>query len=313
MTAIDIEADDRERPPPFQHRVEAAAFRLYLSHFRRMPFEKASAAGANWLTGFAPLTSKHTTMLRNLRLAFPNETELWREDVARGVWNQLGRSLGEFPHLHEITFAEGEARTEVIGRENFALARESENGAVFFSGHISNFELMPIGIVRHGVKCAMTFRPMNNTLVSKLVLAQRTENGTPDQFPKGRQAGIGMLRTLKRGNAVALMIDQKYNEGVALPFFGYDAKTSDAPARLAAQYDAPLIPLSLRRVENTRFILQAHDPITIDKSVPRDEAVRATALKMNRFLEDTIRAAPDQWFWVHRRWPKEAWREAGAF
>ncbi|MEJ0023786.1 MAG: lipid A biosynthesis acyltransferase [Alphaproteobacteria bacterium] len=313
MTAIDLAPAALEPPAPFQHRVEAAAFKLYLSHFKKMPFDKASAAGANWLSKFAPLTSKHTTMLRNLRLAFPNETETWREDVARGVWNQLGRSLGEFPHLHEITFAEGEARTEVIGREIFEMAKQSPNGAVFFSGHISNFELMPVGIVRLGVTCAMTYRAMNNKPVGKLVHEQRVMNGTPDQFPKGRQAGVGMMRTLRRGDAVAIMIDQKYNEGLALPFFGYDAMTGDVAARLALQYDAPLIPLSLRRVDGARFILRAHEPMRVDKALPRDQAVREASLKMNAFLEDTIRAAPEQWFWVHRRWPKEVWKRAGVF
>ena len=311
MTALEAAAPPPAKPVNWQHRVEAAAFKAYLSHFKKMSFDKASAAGANWLGKFGPLTTKNETMLRNLRLAFPNETETWRADVARAAWTQFGRSLGEFPHLHEISFAEGEARTQVIGREKFAMARESEAGAVFFSGHIANFELMPIAIVRHGVKCAMTYRAMNNPLVAKLVRDQRAINGTPDQFPKGRQAGVGMLRTLKRGNAVALMIDQKYNEGVAVPFFGYEAMTSDAPARLALQYDAPLIPLSIRRVNQTRFILQAHEPIPLDKTVSRDEAVRAATLKMNAFLEDTIRAAPEQWFWIHRRWPKEAWKRAG--
>ncbi len=311
MTALEAAAPPPVKPVHWQHRVEAAAFKAYLSHFNKMSFDKASAAGANWLGRIGPLTTKHETMLRNLRLAFPDETETWRADLARATWNQFGRSLGEFPHLHEVSFAEGEARTQVIGRDIFTMARESETGAVFFSGHISNFELMPIGIVRHGVKCAMTYRAMNNPLVAKLVLGQRAVNGTPDQFPKGRQAGIGMLRTLKRGDAVAIMIDQKYNEGVALPFFGYEAMTTDAPARLALQYGAPLIPLSIRRVDQTRFILHAHEPIPLDKTVSRDEAVRAASLKMNAFLENTIRAAPEQWFWVHRRWPKEIWKKAG--
>jgi KDO2-lipid IV(A) lauroyltransferase len=278
-----------------------------------MPFEKASVTGANWLSWFGPLTSKHTTMLRNLRLVFPNETEAWREDDARGTWNQLGRSLGEFPHLHEITFAKGEARTEVIGREIFDMARESPNGAVFYSGHISNFELMPIGIVRLGVTCSTSYRPMNNQIVGKMVRELRTLNGTPDQYPKGRQAGVGMMRTLRRGDAVAIMIDQKYNEGLSLPFFGHNAMTGDVAARLALQYDAPLIPLSLRRVDGTRFVLHAHEPMWVDKVLPRDQAVRAAALQMNVFLENTIRAAPEQWFWVHRRWPKEVWKRAGVF
>ncbi|HWA21165.1 MAG TPA: hypothetical protein VG735_02090 [Caulobacterales bacterium] len=311
MTAIDIIPAAPEPSAPLQHRIEAAAFKVYLAHFKAMPFEKASAAGANWLPRLGPLTSTHLTMLRNLRLAFPNETERWRQDVARATWVQLGRSLGEFPHLHEFTFAEGEARTEVIGRDLFARARDGENGAVFFSGHISNFELMPIGIIRLGVTCSTSYRPMNNKLVGALVRKQRTINGTPDQLPKGRQAGIGMMRTLKRGDSVAIMIDQKYNEGLSLPFFGHDAMTSDAPARLALQYDAPLIPISLRRDQATHFTLKAHDPIPIDRAIPRNQAVRDASLKMNQFLEDTIRAAPDQWFWVHRRWPKETWKKAG--
>ena len=88
-------------------------------------------------------------------------------------------------------------------------------------------------------------------------------------------------------------------------------RARDAPARLALQYDAPLIPISLRRDRATHFTLKAHDPIPIDKAIPRNQAVRDASLKMNQFLEDTIRAAPDQWFWVHRRWPKETWKKAG--
>jgi KDO2-lipid IV(A) lauroyltransferase len=112
------------------------------------------------------------------------------------------------------------------------------------------------------------------------------------------------LRALKRGNSVAMLNDQKYNEGLAVPFFGHDAMTTDAAARMAYAVDVPLIPLGVRRVENTKFVVTAHEPIAFDRSLPADDAIRNAVFAISKFIEDQVRAAPEQWFWVHNRWPK---------
>ena len=84
------------------HRIEDFGFGAYMDHFGAMPIDRASDAGADWLVALGPLSTAHTTALRNLRLAFPNEAEAWRKDVARAMWAGIGRTVAELPHLPEI-------------------------------------------------------------------------------------------------------------------------------------------------------------------------------------------------------------------
>jgi KDO2-lipid IV(A) lauroyltransferase len=107
------------------------------------------------------------------------------------------------------------------------------------------------------------------------------------------------------------MNDQKYNLGLSSPLFGHPCMTADGPTRMALRFKVPLVPLCLRRIEGVRFHVQAYEPIALDYDNPGDDAVQAGVDSVNRFMEARIREAPEQWFWVHRRWPKEVWRAAG--
>jgi KDO2-lipid IV(A) lauroyltransferase len=199
----------------------------------------------------------------------------------------------------------------LAGGEIFDSVRDSGKGAVFISGHFALFEIMPVAILRRGIRCVMTYRPINNPLIDEKVLALRKRYGATLQAAKGREGGMSLLRALKRGEAVALMNDQKYDEGIAAPFFGYDAMTADAPSRLALNFNVPLIPLSVRRLGRARFRVEAHDPIPLERDAPIEIAVRDAVALINQFIEAQVRAAPEQWFWVHKRWPRAAWEKAG--
>jgi KDO2-lipid IV(A) lauroyltransferase len=107
------------------------------------------------------------------------------------------------------------------------------------------------------------------------------------------------------------MNDQKYNEGVAAPFFGHDCMTADGPTRLAMRHNVPLIPFSLLRLDGVRYRITIHDALAIPTDMGPEEAVMHTVRRINAFIEARVREAPEQWFWVHRRWPKEAWSAAG--
>ena len=123
---------------------------------------------------------------------------------------------------------------------------------------------------------------------------------------------MGLLRSLKRGRSIALMNDQKYNAGLAVPFFGHKCMTADGPTRLALKFGVPLIPITGRRIEGTRFIARAYPAIRLDYAHPDDEkSVLDGVRRVNAFMEERIREAPGQWFWSHRRWPKAAWAQAG--
>lgn len=295
-----------------QHRVEDLAFALYEGLFSGLPLDAASDAGAALVRTLGPLTAAHKTALRNLRLAFPNETERWRREVALAMWASIGRTAGEFPHLGEINAYRDDGRMEVSGAERLDAVRESGKGAVFISGHFSNWEIMAMAITQRGLTCHMTYRPANNPLIDARIQRLRRHYGAVMQSAKGREGGMGLLRGLARGESVALMNDQKYNEGVGAPFFGHEAMTADGPTRLALRFGVPLIPFSLRRLgDAARFRLTIHEPIPLLREAPIEVAARDAVGKINAFVEARVREAPEQWFWVHKRWSKETWAAAG--
>jgi KDO2-lipid IV(A) lauroyltransferase len=290
------------------HRIEAAGFDAYLGLFSAMRLARASRFGAAAARTIGPLTSAHTTALRNLRMAYPGESEAWRLEVARAMWNEFGRAFGEFPHMHEFRTPERLADIEVVGAERYHEA--AKTGAVFIAGHFSNWEIMAIALVESGIKCHVTYRPANNPIIDRRINDARLRYGVHLQSAKGREGGMGLLRALVRKETVVLMNDQKYNEGVAAPLFGYDCMTADGPTRLAMRFRLPLIPFSLRRLAGLRFRSTVHEAIPIDYD-GGEAAVADTVRRINQFVEARVREAPEQWFWVHRRWPKEAWRRAG--
>ena len=291
--------------------LEALGFDAYVNTFGAIPLERASRLGGRMLRALGPLSPAHQTALKNLRLAYPDEPESWRRDVARAMWDGIGRTFAEFPHLPEIRAYCDDGRLEVDGVEKLDAVKASGRGAVFISGHFANWELMPVAIAQRGVVCRMTYRAANNPKIDARILEIRQFSGAKLQSAKGVQGGIGLQRGLARGEAVALMNDQKYNEGVATPFFGHDCMTADGPTRMAMRHGVPLIPFSLKRLEGVRYRITIHDPLPIPTDMSPDLAVADTVRRISAFIEARVREAPEQWFWVHRRWPKEAWAAAG--
>lgn len=300
-----------ERRDTLQFRIEHALFKAYTDHYAKMPLDKASDAGAKFGALIGPLTPTHRVARNNLRLAFPTLDTPGQDAILKGMWNNLGRLAGEFPHLHEIGAYARDSRIEVVGAERLDAVRESGKGAVFISGHFANWEIMAAAIVQRGVTCHVTYRAANNPFIDDYIVTTRSAYGVKLQAAKGTEGGIGLLRALAKGETIAIMNDQKYNQGLSVPLFGYDAMTADAPSRLALRYGVPLIPLSIRRLQGAYFQVTVHEALPLDRSVAPEEGVASGVALVNAFIEARIRECPEQWFWVHKRWPKEAWVKAG--
>jgi KDO2-lipid IV(A) lauroyltransferase len=282
---------------------------VYWFPLKAMPIEAASNLGANMLRRLGPLSSTHKTVVRNLRLAFPNAGENELKEISDGAWATLGHIAGEMPHLGEMHPYDS-GRIEVVNVERLDAIRDSGKPAVFFAGHIGNWEHLSPAIVNRGVQCQITYRALNNPHIDKRISDIRFSSGIEKLTPKG--AGTrDLMRALSSGQSVALMNDQKFNQGIAVPFFGHDAMTAPGPTRLAMKYKAPLQPMSTLRVGPARYKVAVYEPFMPDADPDEHKATYNTVLRINRFVEDRIREAPDQWFWQHRRWPKEAWTKAG--
>jgi KDO2-lipid IV(A) lauroyltransferase len=236
--------------------------------------------------------------LRNLALTFPEKSEEERRAILIGMWDNIGRVAGEYPHLSRLA-----PRIEIVGVEHLDRTRQNATGAIFFGGHLANWEIGPLAGRMHGLPVSLVYRRPNNPWVDGLLHDARNF-GVVRQIAKGTSGGREILSVLKNGGAVGMLMDQKMNEGLAIPFFGRPAMTAPAIAQFALKLDCPLYPLRIERLENARFRVTVFPPLKIEKTNDREADVRGILETINAYLEEWIRAKPEQWLWIHRRWPE---------
>jgi KDO2-lipid IV(A) lauroyltransferase len=299
-------ANDR---PPLSRRIawslEAFGFDLFTALIRALPVDAASAGGAALFKALGPLTVAHKTAERGLRLAFPDMDESERRRVLAAQWDNFGRYIAEFPILDRLTPSGG--RVEVVGAKRLAAIAASDRPAVFISGHFSNLEVMAAVIVAAGVSCDVTYRAANNPLVDARIKTNRFRYGVRLFAPKGADGARELLEALSRGRSVAMLNDQRYDAGVEGPFFGYPVRTNPAAARLALRFGTIIQPMSIQRLRGARFRCVIHEPIEVKDTGARTADIEAGVAAINAFIEERVRERPGEWWWLHRRWPKEVY------
>jgi KDO2-lipid IV(A) lauroyltransferase len=303
---------DKRRPlgQDLLWRAEALGFDLFIGVVRLLGVDAASAFGG-WLgRTVGPLSGAHKVATRNLKLAFPDKDEAWRTAMLKAQWDGLGRTFAEFPLMDKILPSTG--RVEVVNQERLFQIAAEKTPVVFVSGHLSNWEVMPAAIVDSGVSCEMTYRAANNPYVDERIKASRFRYGVRLFAPKGGDGARELLEGMKQGKSVALMNDQKFNTGVESLFFGHPVRTAPGPSRLAIRFGTVLQPMSVQRIKGARFRAVVHDPIVLPNTGDRTADIETGVKLINAFMEDRIRERPEEWFWVHRRWPNEVYAELAA-
>ena len=239
----------------------------------------------------------------NLRRALPELDATARCRVVRDVWTQLGRTVGEFPHVAALQPTGAGPGWEGEGQD--VLARLKTAGPViFFSGHIGNWEILPHAARAHGLPVASFYRAAQNAGVDALMRRMRrpTEGEAP-MFAKGGPGARQAMAHLRQGGNLALLVDQKLNDGVQARFFGLPAMTSPAAAAFALHFRCPVVPALARRVGPARLCLVVEEPLALPDTGDRRADVLALTQRINDVLERWIRADPGSWLWLHRRWP----------
>ncbi len=185
---------------------------------------------------------------------------------------------------------------------------QSGRPAILISGHFSNWEVMAAVIVHLGVKCQVTYRAANNPYIDKRIIETRRSYGVTLMAPKGGDGSREVLAAMAEGEAVAFLNDQKFNKGVVAPFFGVPATTAPGPTRLTLRFDCPMIPMSVERIgKQARFRVTIWDDIAPSKTGDRTADIQQGVENVNAFVEARVRERPDEWFWTHKRWPKEVY------
>ncbi|GAA0653535.1 KDO2-lipid IV(A) lauroyltransferase [Brevundimonas lenta] len=286
-------------------RLESAAFAGFIGLMRLLGLERASALGGWLLKTLGPKVSTQKTVMRNLRIAFPEMSQAEREALATAQWEQTGRTFAETAVMDQLTPASG--RIDIVGLERLHAIRDSGRPVVLVSGHMANIEVMAAVIMAAGVPCQVTYRAANNPYVDKQIRDARARYGVKLFAPKGGDGARELLAGMARGESVALMNDQKFNEGPEVIFFGQPVNAAPGPSRLALRFGTVVQPMSVVRLPGVRFRVTAHEPIELQNTGDRQGDIARGVQAITTFIEERVREHPVDWFWVHKRWPDKVY------
>jgi Kdo2-lipid IVA lauroyltransferase/acyltransferase len=296
------------------HRLEHAGFRTIAALARALPerltFRLGEALGA--LAG-GPLGLRRRDVDANLARAFPHRSPEWRAEVARASFRHLGRET-----MAILRFSgrgsELVDRTEVVGLERLRASLAEGKGAVLVAGHLGNWELGGAILSAHGIPIDAVAIRQNNPLIDAEFFRTRTRFG--NRLIEKAKAPRHVIRSLREGRAVALIADQNATRGgIFVDFFGVPAATARGPALFALRAGAPLwivTPLAVRdRRPGDPLYRVVMEEVHAERTGDLDEDVRRLTQAHTRALEASVEAAPEQYFWQHRRWKTRPADEGG--
>jgi len=282
------------RPLTLAHRAEYALALALGAFFRAVGVDAASAIAGAVSRHVGPLVGPVARRARvNLKIAFPEMPAKEANAIIRDVFENLGRTTAEFAHLEKFDPDADDVRVEIVGRDRLEAIARGDKPAIFVSGHFANWEVMSIVLHALGVDYGVIYRAANNPLVDNLIIRTRARVMSRRQIPKGKRGGRDMIEALKAGASLAMLVDQKLTSGgVSSRFFGKEAMTPPAAARLALKFSAPVIPIEIERLHGARFRVTANAPIAFAPT--GDAAADAQALtdRINAELETLIRKRP---------------------
>lgn len=307
------------------HLLEAAAAYLVFGAIVLLPVDAASAFGGWVGRTLGPRLGISKRAARNLARAMPEKSPAEIAATISGMWDNLARTVAEAPHVHKFwdpRFPDNEAaireaiaklresgqntfiagpRLEVTGLEYIDHLLARRGAALFFSAHLGNWEVLPCWAAHIGIPISVVFRMPNNPYIAPLVARLRGNHGP--LLPKGLKGALASVKVLEAGGRLGMLMDQKQNRGVAVPFFGRPAMTATAIAKLALRFDCPIYGAWAQRLGGARFRIHFAPPVEITKSGSEDADIMTILTRINNMLEEWIRVQPDQWTWMHRRWP----------
>lgn len=282
--------------------------RLLYGLVTRLPYERAVAFGAAFGRTWARLGLLRTARAReNLRRCFPEWTEAERERVRIQAFRWIGQGAVEAVMAPTLSREKLEELVPIEGLEHYEKARAASRtgGLIILTAHFGSWELGAASMGKRGFPLAIVHRKIKNEGIEKMVVELRRRSGMAP-IVRG-QAGLAVLRALRKGKAVVMPLDQnaRHSQGVFVPFFGELAGTRDGPARLAMRTGTPVVPVFVLHHPDDprRHIMRFLPPIELaeDEHDPQG-AILTNVARMTALIEDAIREHPDHWIWIHRRW-----------
>jgi len=261
-------------------------------------YEKGSNLGEKIGKKVGPLFRNKKIILENLNNAKINEKNFDIKNLINDMWGNYGRILCEYPFISSLSDTNNNKYLKVNGKEVLERLKKENKKAVFISGHFNNFELMAMQISKQGIDLAAIYRPLNNIFLNKKMENIRKKFICKNQIKKGIAGTREIIKFIKNGYSIALMIDQRVSEGIESNFFNKKAFTTTIPAQLHLKYGLEIVPVYIERKNKHYFTVYFYEPLSFDNN--KDQIYITN--KLNNVLENLILKNPSQWIWTHDRW-----------
>lgn len=291
---LEIMADT---PPfPFRHWLQDRLLRGLIWLLLRLPYRwRVPLCGWVLARVIAPVAGYRKRVRQNLALVLPDLPAQEVARISRAVPDNVGRTLIEIYSGPEfIARAVGQP---LSGGGVAALeeAHRTRRPVIIVSGHFGNYDAGRAALIARGYPVGVLYMPMANRHFNEHYVKAISRIGMP-LFPRGRAGLAEMVRHLRSGGMLGMLVDQHMGHGEELTFFGRPALTALSAAELALKYDALLIPTyAVRRADGLSFDIIVEPPIPAGTP-------EAMTQGLNDSLEALVRQHLDQWFWIHRRW-----------
>jgi len=271
--------------------------------FKIIGLRNASNLGSVLGKLVGPFFRSKNLIKKNIKIGLGDIDENQEKKIINGMWSNIGRTFAEYVFLKDFKFNKTDFNhIKIIGGEYLNEIKKSNKPVIFYSAHLANFELMAMELEKSGIKTAAIYRPLNNLFLNPLMEYLRMKYICPNQIPKGRAGMREIINKINNNYSIALMVDQRVGEGIKINFFNQLAQTTTIPAQLALRYNCKLVPISLKRIENTNFEMTVYKPYEASKTGNDEQDTQNITLKINQIIEKMIIENPAQWLWSHNRW-----------
>lgn len=283
------------------HRLEVLGIRIGVATMKRLPHRTALAFGAALGSAAFRLGVRREVAIDNIRRAADVVSPDEAPRVAHDAYRNLGRTFAEYARLPVTSLESLRARVRFEGLEHMQAALARGRGVVAVSGHFGSLELMATAFRLLDAKPTLLVAPMRNPLATQYFRRHRSAYGVDvaEVGPRLREA----FRVLRRGGLLCIAADQDAGRhGMFVDFLGRPASTATGAVELAMRTGAPIVfGLTFREgVDHHRLVIEP--PMDVTEGEDRERTIRTHLERLSRLLEAGIRARPDHWFWLHRRW-----------
>lgn len=280
----------------FSYAIEAIVIYFVLSILKIFPYSFRIRAGSMIFRFFiSPLTGNKKRIEKNLDLVMPNLAKNTKKNLIKDCLDNIGMTMFELLSPKEFKLAGQKANVIGPGKILLEQMRDTSQPVILISGHFGNYDVVRANLISTGYQLGALYRPMNNPYFNKTYLKNISLIGMP-LFARGKNGMAEMMKFLRDGKFIALLIDQHMKRGEPLQFFGETAFTATSAAKMALKYNAILMPFFvIRKGRTSNFELHFEDPIE------HSEPVKMTQ-EFNDRLEARVKTNPEQWLWTHKRW-----------